>query len=137
MKIKVGSWYIWKNSALNFGRFQITKLKDNLVYYSYYDLDSKSCCSEEDFFRWATEYSEENVVDNIVAPSHYNSTSITALKVINDWSLDFYLGNTIKYIARNEKKGSQIQDLEKAVQYLQLKIQLLKDGNTKQIPTGE
>lgn len=73
----------------------------------------------------------EETTDNVVNPAHYTTTKISALEVVNDWELDFYLGNALKYMKRYKLKGNPIQDLEKAVQYLNLKIQLLKDGNIK------
>ena len=46
------------------------------------------------------------------------------IKVIEAWELDFHLGNTVKYISRAGKKGSdkELQDLKKALWYLQRKI---------------
>jgi hypothetical protein len=43
--------------------------------------------------------------------------------------MDFHLGNTFKYIIRAGKKDSdkEIQDLEKALWYLQRKIDLIKN----------
>ncbi len=73
----------------------------------------------------------ERVSDNVVNPAHYTTTKISALQVVNDWELDFYLGNALKYMKRYKLKGNPIQDLEKAVQYLNLKIQLLKGGEGK------
>jgi len=64
-----------------------------------------------------------------IIPSHYNATKISALDVIDDWKLDFRLGNTIKYIQRHEHKGNPLEDLKKAQQYLALKIKQLEDAN--------
>jgi len=56
-------------------------------------------------------------------PEHYNHGSIEAITVIEDWNLDFHLGNVVKYICRSGKKeGNEVQDLEKALWYLQRKI---------------
>jgi hypothetical protein len=54
------------------------------------------------------------------APSHYRNNSITPTDVIDSWKLNFYLGNTIKYICRAGKKSSETasDDLEKALWYL-------------------
>ena len=64
-------------------------------------------------------------------PQHYGGESNTyeVIKVIEALEMDFHLGNTFKYIARAGKKGSdkEIQDLEKALWYLQRKIDLLKN----------
>lgn len=52
-----------------------------------------------------------------------------AIKVIENWGLGFHLGNTVKYISRAGKKDPdrEIQDLEKAVWYLQRYIDNLKN----------
>ena len=49
---------------------------------------------------------------------HYKQGEIQPIEVIEDWNLNFCLGNTIKYIARAEHKGTKVADLEKAVWYL-------------------
>lgn len=63
-----------------------------------------------------------------INPSHYNSTKISAFDVIDDWKLDFYSGNVVKYIQRAGKKenNSELQDLKKAQRYLEKKIELLE-----------
>jgi len=50
-----------------------------------------------------------------------------AIKVIEAWRLDFCLGNVIKYVCRAGKKNPQteIEDLMKAQEYLERKIQFL------------
>ena len=50
---------------------------------------------------------------------HYKQGDIQPIEVIEDWNLNFCLGNAIKYIARAEHKGTKIADLEKAVWYLE------------------
>ena len=61
-------------------------------------------------------------------PKHYNHGNIEAIDVIEDWSLDFHLGNTVKYICRAGKKdfSTDVEDLEKALWYLERKVKLLK-----------
>lgn len=55
-------------------------------------------------------------------PAHYGGANnpYEAIKVIEAWGLGFCLGNTVKYIARAEKKDptKAIEDLEKARWYL-------------------
>lgn len=64
----------------------------------------------------------DNSVDH---PSYYNSGSIEAIEVIDDWDLGFCLGNAVKYIARAGKKNPEkkIEDLEKAIWYIQHEIE--------------
>lgn len=59
-------------------------------------------------------------------PSYYNDTKITPFNVIviDDWSLNFYLGNATKYIERAGKKdgNSRLQDLKKVREYIEHEI---------------
>lgn len=50
-------------------------------------------------------------------------------KVIRDWGLNFNLGSAIKYIARNGRKNPEkdIEDLEKAITYLQFEIEAIRE----------
>ena len=63
-------------------------------------------------------------------PSHYGGQNnpYEVIKVIEALDMDFHLGNTFKYISRAGKKVSdkEIQDLKKALWYLERKIQLLE-----------
>jgi hypothetical protein len=63
-------------------------------------------------------------------PSHYGGESnpYEVIKVIEAWNLDFHLGNAVKYISRAGKKGTdkELQDLKKALWYLERKIQNLE-----------
>ena len=67
-------------------------------------------------------------MEKINHPPHYNSGQFEVIDVIDDWGFgeDFYLGNVLKYVARAKHKGNEIADLEKAVWYLQRKIEILK-----------
>ncbi len=60
--------------------------------------------------------------DEIDHPAHYTATAIEPIDVIETWNLDFHLGNTVKYIARANHKGTELQDLKKARWYLDRKI---------------
>ena len=61
-------------------------------------------------------------------PSHYNQGKFEAIDVIEDWKLNFNLGNTVKYISRAGHKDNIIQDLKKASWYLNREIERLKKG---------
>lgn len=56
-------------------------------------------------------------------PAHYNAGSIEIIDAIEDWNLNFHLGNTVKYIARCDHKGKALEDLKKAAWYLDREIQ--------------
>lgn len=49
---------------------------------------------------------------------HYRKTKINSFEVIDDWELDFYLGNVLKYIQRHKHKGTPKDDMKKAIVYL-------------------
>lgn len=54
-----------------------------------------------------------------IGPSYYKRGSFQVWDFIRDQGLNFHLGNAIKYICRAGHKDSKIQDLEKAIHYLQ------------------
>lgn len=54
--------------------------------------------------------------------SHYKKTTIEAIDVIEDWNLNFNLGNVVKYIARAPYKNNAKEDLVKALWYLAREI---------------
>lgn len=59
-------------------------------------------------------------------PSHYGGDTVyEAIKVIEAWSLDFHLGNAVKYISRAGKKdpAKLVEDLKKAAWYLNRAIE--------------
>ena len=61
-------------------------------------------------------------------PSHYNKGSIEVWDFISDWGLNFDRGNAIKYLCRAGEKDptKEIQDLEKAIAYIEHEIKILK-----------
>jgi hypothetical protein len=63
-------------------------------------------------------------------PQHYGGENnpYEVIKVIEALEMDFHIGNTFKYIARAGKKETdkELQDLKKALWYLQRKIELLE-----------
>ena len=60
--------------------------------------------------------------DNVNNPTHYNTGTIEVITVIEDWKLNFNLGNAIKYIGRCEHKENKKQDLEKAKWYIEREL---------------
>ena len=62
---------------------------------------------------------EPNTVNH---PAHYNVGKIEAITVIEDWNLNFNLGNCVKYVARADHKGHAVEDLKKAIWYLQREL---------------
>lgn len=68
--------------------------------------------------------------DMVNRPAHYTDGKIEVIDYIEDKKLDFCLGNAIKYISRagRKVKDKEIEDLEKAIWYINRRIkQLEKD----------
>jgi hypothetical protein len=66
-------------------------------------------------------------------PIHYNIGNIEVIDAINAWQLNFSRGNAVKYIARagHKDKSKEIEDLKKAVWYIQHEISILEGKNEK------
>ena len=96
-----------------------------------YDVNEKPFLVEKTFTRG--EYlllkailKEEDEMEKVNHPSHYaEGRKHEPIDVIQDWNLDFCLGNTVKYISRFGRKDNSIEDLEKARFYLDYKLQEL------------
>lgn len=67
-----------------------------------------------------------------INPSHYHGERrFEPIEVIEDWDLNYRLGNALKYISRNGRKPGedQAEGLSKAIWYLQREIEALKGKN--------
>ena len=69
------------------------------------------------------EIEEKEMVDH---PSHYNQ-GIETIEYIESWSMKFNTGNVIKYVTRAGYKDNQLEDLKKAMWYLQREIDRIKN----------
>ena len=56
-------------------------------------------------------------------PDYYSRGTTPVWDFIRDQGLNFHLGNAIKYICRAGYKDSKIQDLEKAIHYLENELE--------------
>jgi hypothetical protein len=74
--------------------------------------------------------------DSVAHPSHYNAGRIEVIEAIEDWGCGFHRGNAIKYIARAGKKdpSKEIEDLKKAVWYLNRLIETMQAEKEKREP---
>lgn len=72
--------------------------------------------------------------DAVDHPAHYGGEGnpYEAIKVVEAWDLDFYLGNVLKYVSRAGKKGDELEDLKKARWYLDRKIARLEAATNEQ-----
>ena len=62
--------------------------------------------------------------DMVNSPKHYTFGKYEVIDIIDDWQLEFYEGQVIKYVARAKHKGNELQDLKKAQFYLNRLISL-------------
>jgi predicted O-methyltransferase YrrM len=82
---------------------------------------------------WAQKQSKQMEENNeqVNHPQHYGGSEndYEAIKVIDAWDLGFSLGNTVKYISRAGKKNKEkeLEDLKKALWYLQHHIDTLEN----------
>ena len=99
-------------------------------------------CSHYNLYRcncsdwWNEEYkslkNKELIIssnNNINHPSHYaEGRKYEPIEVIEDWGLNFSLGNAVKYISRagRKNKNTEIEDLEKSAWYINREIDRLK-----------
>ena len=78
------------------------------------------------------EVKEETVKENdpVNHPKHYTDGRIEVIEYIEDKNLGFCLGNAIKYISRagKKEKDKEIQDLRKAMWYIERRIYELENN---------
>ena len=60
-------------------------------------------------------------------PAYYQRGATDVWDFIREQGLNFHLGNAIKYICRAGYKDSKIEDLEKAIHYLENELHHAKD----------
>jgi hypothetical protein len=63
--------------------------------------------------------------DPVNRPAHYTYGKIECVDVIEDWGFadNWYRGNAIKYLCRAGRKGDKVQDLRKAIWYIEREIE--------------
>ncbi len=71
--------------------------------------------------------------DAVQHPSHYTDSKIEVIDYIEDKKFNYHLGNAVKYISRAGKKDDYVQDLKKAVWYINREIEKYQKEH---IPTG-
>lgn len=70
----------------------------------------------------------DKLVDAVNHPAHYTDGKIEVIDYIEDKKLNFNLGNAVKYISRAGKKNKskEVEDLQKAVFYINREINRLE-----------
>ena len=59
-----------------------------------------------------------------IGGDHYKDCGIQPVEYIHANKLDYFEGNVIKYITRHRTKGQGKKDIEKAIHYAQLILEL-------------
>ena len=76
---------------------------------------------EKSEIKSAEETQKKDIINH---PEHYTKGGIEVREFIDSWHLDFNSGNVIKYVVRAPYKGTELQDLKKAQNYLNHLIEL-------------
>lgn len=76
---------------------------------------------EKSEIKEAENIQEKDIINH---PEHYTKGGIEVRDFIDSWKLDFNSGNVIKYVVRAPYKGTELQDLKKAHNYLNHLIEL-------------
>ena len=69
-----------------------------------------------------------------IKPDHYQAGPGDVIDFCQRHSLNFGRGNIVKYITRAGKKGDEMTDLLKALEYLDREIAFLKGIEKDEIP---
>ena len=65
---------------------------------------------------------------------HYEATGeYDLIDIISDYKLNFNRGNVIKYVIRAGRKDDELQDLNKALDYIQREIQYVRELRDKEL----
>jgi predicted Zn-dependent protease len=59
----------------------------------------------------------------LARPSYYTRGTIEVWDFIRDQELNYFLGNAIKYICRAGYKDCRVEDLQKAITYLENELE--------------
>ena len=71
---------------------------------------------------------EEKALEQQVGGHHYKGCKIPPVEYIHANGLDYLEGNVIKYITRHRTKGEGRKDIEKAIHYAQLILEMEYDN---------
>jgi len=71
------------------------------------------------------------------SPAHYTRGNIEVWDFIRDQELNYHLGNAIKYICRAGYKESKVDDLKKAIHYLENELEHTSDRVSDSISSVE
>lgn len=95
--------------------------KENLI-------PGEICAATSD---WKTTFGHCDKSGMAIAQSHYNQCAVEPIEVMQMYfnvqeMYGFCKGNALKYVLRSRFKGHELQDMEKALQYTQWAVDVLK-----------
>lgn len=116
--------------SLEVGKIYNVEGIDNVSGKTFYTLDG--ICELYDSVLFEIDYSKLDKENNI-KPSHYNAGKYDVIWFCQHHNLSFDIGNIIKYIFRAGKKDKdkEAQDLKKAMEYLQRRIDFIENKGDK------
>jgi hypothetical protein len=91
------------------------------LYYNYKSNGKLPEITYSDFI--ASLESIEPQPDMVNHPKHYNVDGYEVIDIIDAFKLNFNMGNALKYLLRADRKGNKLQDINKAIWYLQREIE--------------
>ena len=96
---------------------------EDCIYYNMGDGCEYSYCKKE-----YDDYYYKQKEENAIKPSHYKAGEFDVIAFCQLHNINFDLGNVIKYVTRAGKKenNSELQDLNKAMEYLKGRIEFIK-----------
>jgi hypothetical protein len=71
---------------------------------------------------------------NATGPSYYKRGNVEVWDFIRDQGLNYHLGNAVKYICRAGFKDSRVEDLKKAIHYLQNELESITPTTSQGVP---
>ena len=71
--------------------------------------------------------------DKQVAGNHYKNMGVQVWDVVDTWPqserIGYYRGNALKYVMRMGTKDASVQEIKKAIHYLEKLVEILEDKN--------
>lgn len=102
----------------------ISLVGNTRIYYPYYfEVSGSNTMSTK-------EYKPTSALDKQVSGNHYKDCGIQPIEYIHANGLSYLEGNVIKYTTRHSKKNGKA-DIEKAIHYLELILEMEYKGETK------
>ena len=132
-EIKIGDKYLCNNDEwTNFTKgniYEVNYAKNYLI--CFIDDNENLCWVHKSTL--ATDFKDLQQANDIkvnyeIVPNHYdNKQGYDVIDISKHYGLNFNRGNVVKYICRAGKKDNELQDLKKALDYLQREIKFIEN----------